>query len=450
LDVKLARAPVDAIGMRARFLAVILALAALIIAAPAAAADDWLGEINRYRAAAGEPAVVDQPSLDAALAAHLKYLENDQAYETGQYASPHTENPAAPDHTNAGTTEGARSDIALGSPGVFASGTAAVDSWWESPFHAIGMLRPGLTYVALALAPDGGAAALDILTGLGAGSASSPVLFPGNGIVTNLSAYSGSEFPDPLPSCGWPDSGRYGLPLIALLPQAPAAGLSATLAGPAGNESSAAGTLCIVDEDTYVSPDPTFGPTGLEILEGDQAVLLIPRSPLANGGYTADITQQGQPDVIWSFSEGTVPAPAPAPGPTPAPTGTGTGTTPAPVLPTAPTGTTGTTGTTGKTGATGTTGTSGSTPVTPGTAHPILTLVAHRGRLTLRGRGTATVTVTATRHGRRLAQRTFRERGAHWRAALRLPRGLHGARVTVTLRIVRDGRTTVLHRRLAL
>jgi Cysteine-rich secretory protein family len=438
LDVKLARALVDAIGMRTRLLAVILALAALIVAAPAAAADDWLGEINRYRTAAGEQPVAADPSLDAGMDAHLVYLEND--LQPGE--SPHMEVQGRPDYSDGGAFEAGQSNIAESIPG-FSSGTAAIDSWWTSPFHAIGMLRPALAGTELALAPDGEWAMLDVFSDLTSfAEPTAPVLFPGPGIATNLTSYSGSEVPDPTTVCGSGHSGRYGLPLIALLPAAPATGLSATLAGPSGTQS-----LCVVDQNTFTSD-----PTGQEILEQDNAVVLIPSAPLAKGAYTANITQPGQSAITWSFTEGIVPAAAPAPSPTPAPTGT----TAAPALPTGTTGTTGTTGKTGSagsagsTGSAGTTGKSGSTPGTAGTTHSVITLAAFRGSLALHGHGTATVTATATRDGRRLAQRTFHERGAHWRAALRLPRGLHGRRVTVTLRIVRDGRTTVLHRRLAL
>jgi hypothetical protein len=58
----------------------------------------------------------------------------------------------------------------------------------------------------------------------------------------------------------------------------------------------------VVDEYTYHSSDTVYGPTGLEILQDDHAVLLIPRLPLTSGSYSASLSQPGQADVDWSFA----------------------------------------------------------------------------------------------------------------------------------------------------
>jgi hypothetical protein len=50
-----------------------------------------------------------------------------------------------------------------------------------------------------------------------------------------------------------------------------------------------------------------YGPIGLSILKGNNAVVLVPRNPLKNGRYTATIQQPGQPDVVWSFDIAGVP-----------------------------------------------------------------------------------------------------------------------------------------------
>ncbi len=291
----------------------------------------WLDEINRYRQADGLAAVTEQPAWDAGLQAHLNYLANTpQSYFTGQYQSLHTENPASPYYTADGAQEAGRSDLAVGGN---TSELDAIDGWLTAPFHAIGMLRPALTQVALGFDAAHQAAALDVIGGLNfaAPPATAPVLFPGPGMTTNLSAFSGGESPNPLETCQW--TGAAGLPLIALLTQAPAAGLGATLTGPGGAMTVANGQLCIVDETDWVSSDGVYGPTGANILHNDRAVLLFPRAALGSGTYSAAITQPGQAAITWSF---TVAGPA---GGTPG-TGTGAGTT--------GTGTgTGTTGTTG-------------------------------------------------------------------------------------------------------
>jgi hypothetical protein len=190
------------------------------------------------------------------------------------------------------------------------SDLGAIDAWLTAPFHAIGMLRAQLTQVAFAEDTAAGYAGLDIDSGLDFSrpAATSPILYPGRGATTTLPMASDEESPDPLETCGWQGM-QVGLPLIALLTQAPAAGLTASLSGPSAAESTADGDLCVVDENTYHTSDPVYGPTGLSILQSDHAVLLIPRAPLADGAYSVDIQQPGQPDITWAFNAD-IPPPA--------------------------------------------------------------------------------------------------------------------------------------------
>jgi hypothetical protein len=281
--------------------------------APAAAAavrsTDWLGEINRYRVATGLAPVADQPVWDAGILSHLTYLEKTPASEkTGAFASAHTENPASPFYTPAGALEAGNSDLALGNA---TSPVAAIDVWWRAPFHAIGMLRASLTQVGLATDAKG-YAGLDVIQGMDGGvpPATTPILFPGPGVTTNLATFGG-ESPSPLETCGWPTTGTAGLPLIAMLPQAAAQNLSASLTGPGGVvESSANGGLCIVDSLTFKSSDPVYGQNGAMILGADNAVILVPRRPLVSGTYKASIQQPAQPGIAWSFAAAITPPPA--------------------------------------------------------------------------------------------------------------------------------------------
>jgi hypothetical protein len=272
---------------------------------------DWLGEINRYRSAAGLSGVTDQPAWDAGLQNHITYLEKTPSqYLVAPYVSIHTENPASPYYTQSGALEAGYSDL---ESGLATTPVGAIDVWLAAPFHAIGMLRAQLAQVGLGLDPNTGFAALDVIQGLDYSlpAATAPILFPGPGITTGLTSYAEGEVPDPLETCGWQNLGtQVGLPLIALLPQAPAQGLSASLVAPDGtSESTAAGDLCLVDEYTYTSSDAVYGPTGKSILVGDRAVILIPRERLSDGSYSVDISQPSQPDISWSFSVATTPLP---------------------------------------------------------------------------------------------------------------------------------------------
>jgi hypothetical protein len=277
----------------------------LATATAATPSPGWLTEINRYRAGAGLAPVADQPDWDAGILDHLTYVaKTPKPQVDGAYASLHTENPASAYYTAAGARAGARSDLYFGADDL--SPVAFVDGWLSAPFHAIGLLRARLTTVAFASAGNGGSAGLDVISGLSSdGPATTrPILFPGDGMSTNLTSYTGSESPDPLETCGWGGPGTdYGVPLIALLPKAPAAGLSAQVLGADGRVfSTANGSLCVVDELTYRSSDSVYGPTGQQILHDDHAVLLIARTSYPAGRYTATITQSGRSAIAWSFT----------------------------------------------------------------------------------------------------------------------------------------------------
>ena len=259
----------------------------------------WLVEINKYRLAAGLNPVTDNTSWDAALAAHLAYLANTPAsYRTGVYANDHTENPASPWYSAAGAQAAADSNLYAGAVGF--TPLDFIDGWLAAPFHAVGILRPGLQQVAFVYNSTTGDAGLNVISGLAdLTPPTTPVLFPGPGVTTHLMAFGG-ELPNPLQTCGW--TGAAGLPLIALLPTTPADRITATVAGPGGVESTAASSVCVVDQWTYTSTNEVYGPTGMDILQSDNAVFLIPRSPLTTGTYTATINQPGESSITWSFS----------------------------------------------------------------------------------------------------------------------------------------------------
>jgi hypothetical protein len=281
---------------------------------PASTSAAWLAELNKYREAGGVEAVSEEPAWSAGIENHLTYLENTPAeYFIGAYASAHTENPASPFYTAIGAREAGFSDLTEGDA---STGVSAIDTWWTAPFHAIGMLRPQLSRVALGIHPGSGDAGLDVIQGIdwNRPKPGAPVLFPGSGVTTNLTEFDAGEVPTPLETCGWQALGTVGLPLIALLPSAPGTNLSASLLGPTrAIEASADGELCAVDERNYSSTDPVYGESGRSILASDHAVLLIPRHPLVDGSYEARIQQPGQPDINWSFVVSVPPPTAIAP-----------------------------------------------------------------------------------------------------------------------------------------
>ena len=158
----------------------------------------WLATINYWRARTGLPRVTNNRSWDRGLLNHFIYMAETSAhYMTGQYASLHTENPASPYYTASGAKEAASSDLAPGA----STDMGALDEWLAAPFHAIGMLRPDLTQVALAVGHGYGG--LDVISGLnGDFQQKAPILYPGPGSTTSLLQFGG-ELPDPAQTCGW-------------------------------------------------------------------------------------------------------------------------------------------------------------------------------------------------------------------------------------------------------
>jgi hypothetical protein len=283
--------------------AIMLALGSGPAANAAAKARTWLQEVNYYRVGAGLKPVVDNAAWDKGIRNHLKYLQDTPpSLMTGQYASAHTENPKSKYYTKSGALEGSRSDLLLGAVGT---PLGDIDGWLTAPFHAIGMLRAGLTKVAFASGFAG--AGLDVLGGLTFGQPQTkPIMFPGRNVTTNLTGYSGNELPNPLQSCHYPKADKskpVGLPIIVLLPKTPSKSLTATLAFPhSGSEGTAGRTLCLVDQFTYHSTDPVYGPTGLAILKGDHAVLLFPSGTLKAGTFKVTIHNGPKTTYSWPFT----------------------------------------------------------------------------------------------------------------------------------------------------
>ena len=111
-------------------------------------------------------------------------------------------------------------------------------------------------------------------------------VFPGNGATVPLHSFV-TESPNPLTMCGW--SGAAGLPLIAMMP-GDVTSASATLSGPSGPIAT-----CALHKGNVVDG------TARSILDGDNAVVVMPRDPLADGTYTATVNSNGG-NVTWSFT----------------------------------------------------------------------------------------------------------------------------------------------------
>ena len=244
----------------------------------------WLDVVNYYRAMANLPPVGENPTWSSAAAKHACYmLLNDIT---------HDEIPGHPGYTPEGDDAGAKSNVAVSS--VYGEADRRhVELWMTGPFHAIGILRHNLRSVGFGRCDNQdtprwrSGAALNVISGVdwNAPRPGQPILWPGNGTSTSLYRFI-TESPDPMGMCGW--SGAAGLPVIAMLPEATGS-VSASMSGPSG-----ALQICTLHGGNVADG------TARSILQGDNAVVVMPREPLANGRHTVTITTSSR-TVTWSF-----------------------------------------------------------------------------------------------------------------------------------------------------
>lgn len=267
-----------------------LSLATVLVPASAfGTTASWLEAVNQVRTGSGLTPVTADASKTAGMAQHIKYLEHDQRWQTGPYADLHDENPAAPDYTAAGLHAGETSVIAFDTR----NDEAAVDGWLAAPIHASDMLKPDLTSIGYYRDPVSGDAMLTTDGGLD--GTDQVIEYPGNGATTQLTLYGG-ESPDPTASCPAAYRSGAGLPLFAVLPDAPPSTSTATLT--VGAQSV---PVCVLDQNNFnAAADPVYGPTALQYFQSG-LVLIIPREQLVPGDYTVDLQPGGEDPVSWSF-----------------------------------------------------------------------------------------------------------------------------------------------------
>jgi hypothetical protein len=169
-------------------LALVLATAVLLVAAPARAvtAPEAIAFLNEQRAAAGLPSnLAENISLDEGCALHLAYLEAN-ANEPG--VSKHEEYAEKPGYTTLGAEAGGRSDLWFGGGVTATSHWSATENPWLSAtsyavFHFAQLFDPAATEAWYA--EDGHAACMGTnwFVGFGGQYPATPRLYsyPGNG-----------------------------------------------------------------------------------------------------------------------------------------------------------------------------------------------------------------------------------------------------------------------------
>jgi hypothetical protein len=247
--------------------------------------DDWLGIVNTYRAMSGLDPVTPNGTWSAEAKAHSCYMLLN--------GITHDEIPGRPGYTPGGDIAGNSGNVAVSSA-VSATPRNHIDLWMTGPFHAIGILRHNLRSSGFGLCanadtptPWRSGGTLDVLRGLDSTPRpSQPIVFPGNGATVPLHSFI-TETPNPVTMCGW--TGSAGLPLIAMMPSN-VSSASATLTGPNGPVQT-----CVLHGGNANDA------TARAIMSGDNAVVVVPRDPLADGNYVATVTSNGGA-ASWSFT----------------------------------------------------------------------------------------------------------------------------------------------------
>lgn len=245
----------------------------------------WLPVVNYYRAMAGLSAVTEDPALSPGAYNHSCYM----LYN----GISHDETPGLRGYTASGDTAGNQGNVAVSS-GNDASVRDQIELWMTGPFHAIGVLRPGLRKVGfgqcrIATTPTWHTGAtLDVFGGMdwSAPRPAAPIVWPGNGTTTSLNRFV-AESPNPVTYCGW--TGGAGLPVIAMMPTTFTKVVSTSITGPSGRLQTCA-----------LWKGNTDG-AAAAILGGDNAVTVLPRNQLADGRYTVTVTTD-RSTVTWSFT----------------------------------------------------------------------------------------------------------------------------------------------------
>jgi len=202
----------------------------------------------------------------------------------------HSESTSSPYYTAAGNAAAQTSNV-LASSNASVTDAQSIDWWMAAPFHAIGMMDPRFTstgfgsYRQPGMTPWASAFALNVISGNSFTGGTYPVYWPGNGSTVPLRTYSGNEFPDPLPTCGY--SGTVGLPVFVQVGGNVVTSVSAETF--TGNGLPLA--HCVISS----ANDPSGN------LQDRGGVIVIPQAALTPGVlYAVALTVNGTP-YAWSF-----------------------------------------------------------------------------------------------------------------------------------------------------
>lgn len=260
--------------------------------------DTWLGYINAFRRMGNVPPVTEDEELTFGAQSHARYMVvHDRPIA-------HGEDPNLDLYSPAGHTAGANGLIFATSQ-LQADHMWATNFWVSAPFHLVALIDPHLETVGFATYnQDVGnfkmAGVVDVRSGLKRpdGTQPYPIMFPADGAETWILRHSLYEWPDILLSC--PGMSRPSGPPIVLL-------LGAGEKTPAVSryevtENGRPLAVCMVNETNFISPNPAEQTAGRNTLDARDAIVLLPKDPLAiDSEYAVAIETNGEL-YTWRFT----------------------------------------------------------------------------------------------------------------------------------------------------
>lgn len=259
---------------------------------------DWLRYTNLFRIQAGLPQLRENESWSEGSRLHSMYMIHTNT--TG-----HAEQPTSPHYNQLGDESGQNGNIAA-SGWIGAPDTWAVDYWMSATFHVVPILNSRLTEAGFGVFRDANSslkmtATMDVasrreLSDVPA-AVSFPILFPQDGGQTWVLKYSLPEYPNPLTAC--PGFQRpTGAPIVVQIgsgDQTPNVTQSELL------QDGAPIQHCVIDETRYVNGESRVQEIGRNILDEQDAVVIIPAQPLQAGStYSVNVTINGE-EMSWQF-----------------------------------------------------------------------------------------------------------------------------------------------------
>jgi hypothetical protein len=220
----------------------------------------------------------------------------------------HSQDPNNPWYSLAGHLAGQNGNTYV-SGFMNASDNAAINFWMTAPFHALPMLHPRLYAVGYGSYRENigtwkMGATLDVRRGRGTlpPDFNYPLIYPSPGGETWLRQFSGFEWPNPLPHCGY--AAPTGAPIMIQLGNG---NITPQVTAHSFHDSGGPLPHCVFDETTFTHPNAWEQSTGRIILNNQDAIVIMPRYPLVIGEtYGVNVTTNGI-SYSWSFTVTAVP-----------------------------------------------------------------------------------------------------------------------------------------------